>query len=92
MIRRIKHKGLKRLHERGETRGISPGLVPRLVRLVGLLDIAVRPEDVNVPGCRLHRLKGGLRGYWSLSVSRNWRLVFRFEDEDVVDLNLVDYH
>ncbi len=92
MIRGIKHKGLKRLHEQGRPSGVPPELAKKLRRILWLLDMASGPQQLNLPGYRLHRLKGRLAGFWSASVSRNWRVVFRFEGEDVVDVDLVDYH
>lgn len=56
------------------------------------LDDASNPRDIDLPGYRLHRLKGQMRGLWSISVSGNWRITFRFEDGDVYDVDLVDYH
>lgn len=60
--------------------------------MLSLLDIAAGPEDVNVPGWNLHSLKGNLSGFWALSVSRNWRMIFRFDGANVTDVDLVDYH
>ena len=56
------------------------------------LDDAGAPSDLDLPGYRLHPLKGELKGYWSISISGNWRLIFRFEDGDAYDVDLVDYH
>ena len=53
---------------------------------------ARKPSDLDLPGYRLHRLKGGLKGYWSISISGNWRVIFRFEDGDAYDVDLIDYH
>ena len=64
----------------------------RIALALADLESAVRPSDVDLPGYRLHPLKGDLRGLWSISISGNWRITFRFEDEDVYDVNLVDYH
>ena len=60
--------------------------------MLSLLDIAAGPEDVNVPGWNLYSLKGNLYGFWALSVSRNWRIIFRFDGTNVTDVDLVDYH
>jgi proteic killer suppression protein len=56
------------------------------------LDTAVRSADVDLPGYRLHPLKGALKGYWSITISGNWRITFRFEEGDVLDVDLLDYH
>ena len=64
----------------------------RIALVLADLDNARKPEDLDVPGYRLHRLKGRLKDYWSISISGNWRITFRFEDGDVYDVDLVDYH
>lgn len=89
---RIKHSGLRALHERGDGSGLSAGLVPRLRRILLRLEGATRPGHMAVPGYRLHPLKGGRRGLWSVRVSSNWRVVFGFEDGEAVDVDLIDYH
>ncbi|MCF6283569.1 MAG: type II toxin-antitoxin system RelE/ParE family toxin [Candidatus Hydrogenedentes bacterium] len=92
MIRSIKHRGLKRLYERGDTSGLTPEHLPRIEEALGHLDAAVRPSGLDLPGYRLHALKGKLRGFWSVRISGNFRLIFRMEDGDAYDVNLVDYH
>lgn len=62
------------------------------MRCLNYLDAASRPADLNLPGLRLHQMKGGLKGYWSIRVTGNWRIIFRLESGDVYDVNLVDYH
>ena len=89
---RIAHRALRRLYARGDTRQLDPRLVPRLRRILLMLDEATEPHHMNLPGLRLHPLKGDRAGQWSVSVSGNWRIVFRFADGEVVDVNLVDYH
>jgi proteic killer suppression protein len=66
--------------------------VARLERILTLLDVAQRPADIDLPGYRLHPLKGERKGEWSVSVSGNWRVTFRFDEGDVTDLNYEDYH
>ena len=92
MIRRFRHRGLKRLYERDDRSGVNAAHVARLERILTLLDVAQRPADVDLPGYRLHPLKGERKGEWSLSVSGNWRVTFRFDEGDVTDLNYEDYH
>ncbi len=92
MILGFRHRGLKRLYERGDRSRISPQLVDQAEDILGLLDMAKNPEDMNLPGYRLHRLRGNLRGYWSITVSGNWRIVFRFEGGNAFDIDLIDYH
>ena len=71
---------------------IRPDLHDRLEAMLAQLDVAGSPEAMRLPRYRLHALKGGRRGYWSVTVKANWRLVFRFENEDVHDVELIDYH
>lgn len=93
MISSIRHKGLKRLHDTADPRELRQDQVKRIRRILGILDTAVRIEDVDqLPGLRLHPLKGNYAGFWSVAVSGNWRIVFRFEDGEALDVDLVDYH
>lgn len=92
MIQGFRHKGLARLYENADRKGLSLELVPKLERILARLDVATSPEMMNLPGLRLHPLKGELKGFWSVWVSGNWRITFRFEGNDVVDVDLVDYH
>ncbi len=92
MILRFRHAGLRRLFERGDGRRVSAGLLPKIERILARLDEAAEPADMNLPGFRLHPLRGDLAGHWAVSVSGNWRIVFRFEGRDVKDVDLVDYH
>ena len=88
---RVRHKGLRALAEQDRRRQLPGDLVPRLRRILTLLDEARDPGDLAAqPGCRLRPLKGDMVGRWSIRVSGNWRVVFRFEDHEAVDL--VDYH
>ena len=92
MIRSFGHKGLKRLYEDDDARGIRPDLLDRIEDILGRLDLARTPQAMNLPGYRLHPLKGGRCGYWSVTVRANWRVIFRFKDEDAFDVELIDYH
>jgi len=92
-IRTFRHKGLKRLYEAGERRDIPAALAEKIADVLLAIDEATRPGDVGLfPGWRLHPLKGDLKGFWSVSVSGNWRVVFRFEKGDAFDVDLIDYH
>jgi proteic killer suppression protein len=92
-IRTFRHKGLKRLYEAGERRDILAALAEKIADVLLAIDEAARPGDVGLfPGWRLHPLKGDLKGFWSVSVSGNWRVVFRFEKGDAFDVDLTDYH
>ena len=88
----IRHKGLRRLYERNDARGLHPALVTRIRRILYMLRSAREPRDMDQPGFRLHPLRGVYQGYWSLAVSGNWRIVFRFEAGEAMDVDLVDYH
>ena len=92
MILRFRHAGLRRLFEHGDSRRISPEMVPKVERVLARLDEATEPGEMNLPGFRLHPLKGELAGHWAVRVSANWRIVFRFDGRNVTDVNLVDYH
>lgn len=92
MIRSFKHRGLKRLYERGDRRGIRPDLVDTVQEILTVLDKAATPQALNLPGYRLHALKGGLKGFWSVTVRTNWRIMFRFEEGAAFDVELIDYH
>ncbi|HTP89707.1 MAG TPA: type II toxin-antitoxin system RelE/ParE family toxin [Bryobacteraceae bacterium] len=92
MIRSFKHRGLKRLYEDGDVRGIRPDLLQTVEDILARLDQASTPQDMDLPGYRLHPLKGDLRGLWSVRVRSNWRIIFRFREQDVFDVELIDYH
>jgi proteic killer suppression protein len=92
MIRSFKHRGLKRLFERDDRSGIRPDLVDTVQEMLTALDDAVTPQELNLPGYRLHPLKGGLKGFWSVTVRANWRIIFRFDGTDALDVELIDYH
>lgn len=92
MIRSFKHRGLKRFYERGDRSGIRPDLVDTVQEILTVLDAALSPQALNVPGYRLHPLKGRWKGFWSVTVRANWRIVFRFEADSAFDVELVDYH
>ena len=89
MIRNFSHKGLKRLFQEADSRGIQHEHVEKMENILAVLNRARKPSDMDLPGFRLHRLKGGdLKGFWSVRVSGNWRIIFRFDGNDVCDVNL----
>ncbi len=92
MIMRFRHKGLERLFASGDTRGVSADQAKRLRRLLASLSTATSPMNMNIAGYQLHQLAGERKGQWAVSVSGNWRLVFRFDGENATDVDLVDYH
>ena len=92
MIRSFRHKGLKRLYEEDDSRGISADHVVKLRDILARLDAAVIIADLDVPGFRLHPLKGQERGFWAVTVRANWRVIFRFSERAAMDVDYVDYH
>ena len=92
MIKNFKHKGLKKLYETGSQQGIRPEHVNRLRLILARLDASQIPQDMGLPGLNLHPLKGDRKGFWAMSVSGNWRILFRFEDNSAVDVDYLDYH
>jgi proteic killer suppression protein len=92
MIRSFRHKGLEAFYRTGSKAGIQPVHAQKLRVQLTALEFAKRVEDMNAPGWRLHPLKGALRGFYSVTVNGNWRLIFRFEKSDVVLIDYLDYH
>jgi proteic killer suppression protein len=92
MIRSFRHRGLKRFFERGDRSGIRTDLLEKGENILLVLNRATAPRDLNLPGFRLHQLKGDLKGLWAVTVRANWRITFRFEDGDALDVDLTDYH
>jgi len=92
MIVRFRHKGLRRLYETGDRRGLPPEHADKIARILARLDEAARIGDLDLPGFRLHPLKGELAGFWAVNVSGNWRIIFRFRNGNVEDVDLLDYH
>ena len=92
-IKSITHRGLKRLFETDDTRGIDSRSADKLRKMLfAIHEAECVSQTENFPGWRLHALTGDLAGFWSLRVTGNQRLIFRFEDGDAYDLNLLDYH
>jgi toxin HigB-1 len=92
MIRSIRHKGLKRLYEDDDPRGVVADHLMKLRDILARLDAASTVTDIDLPGFRLHPLKGELKGFWAVTVRANWRVIFRFADHNVLDIDYVDYH
>jgi len=92
MIQSFRHKGLKRLFERGETKGIRADQLEKIENILFVLSRARKPEDTDLPGFHLHPLKGDMKGLWAVTVRANWRVTFRFEEGEACDVDLVDYH
>jgi len=92
MIKSFKHKGLQRFFESGTTRGIQSEHVKKLRMQLAAMDTAQSIEDIDIPGYRLHPLKGARKGLWSITVNGNWRVTFEFSDGNVYIANYEDYH
>ena len=92
MIKSFRHKGLERFFLKGSKSGIQPKHADRLRIQLTALEHATSPRDMDAPGWGLHRLSGELAGFYAVSVSGNWRLVFRFKGTDAMDLDYLDYH
>ncbi|TCT20544.1 type II toxin-antitoxin system RelE/ParE family toxin [Thermomonas haemolytica] len=92
MIKSFRHKGLRRLFETGVASGVQASHARRLRLQLAALDTARTVEDMDIPGFRLHALKGAMRGRWSITVSGNWRITFEFRDGNAYVLDYEDYH
>lgn len=92
MIASFRHKGLERFYRTGSTRGIQVEHVTRLARILAALDAAEQPAELDLPAYRLHPLRGSLQGYWSIRVSGNWRITFRFLGNDIELVDNLDCH
>jgi proteic killer suppression protein len=92
MIKSFRHKGLRKFYETGSTSGIQASHANRLRMQLIALDTAQSVEDMNIPGFRLHPLKGQLKDRWAISVNANWRLTFEFREGHVYVLDYEDYH
>lgn len=92
MIMTFKHNGLRAFFLYGKSGKIQPGHVKKLRLLLASLYTAVAILDMNFPSSGLHQLKGNMKGFWAISVSANWRIIFRFERENAYDVDYVDYH
>jgi proteic killer suppression protein len=92
MIRSFKDRRLKRFYEAGERGKLRLEHVEKIENILARLEAASTLEDLNLPGFRLHPLKGDLKGFWSVTVRANWRIIFRFEHGGAFDVELTDYH
>jgi proteic killer suppression protein len=92
VIASFRHRGLKKLYEDDDHRGLSAAHVDKVKRILARLGEAAEVRNMALPGFDLHPLKGKLKGFWAVSVSGNWRIVFRFENRNAYDVDLIDYH
>ena len=91
MITTISHKGLKRLFGQDDPSGVNPEHADKLRDILATLHAAPTVAHMDLPGFRLHRLKGQMKSFWAITVRANWRVIFRF-DGDAEDVDYVDYH
>ena len=92
-IQSFRHKALQRLFETGDARGLPAGQTDKLLDVLAALDTAEEPSEVGLfPGWRLHPLKGDRKGFWSVTITGNWRIIFRFDKGDALDVDYIDYH
>lgn len=92
MIESFNHKGLRALFEKGETKGVSPNHVERLQVILARLNVSRTPNDMRLPGLKLHKLTGAFKDYYAVFVSENWRVIFRFQNQNAVAVDYLDYH
>jgi proteic killer suppression protein len=92
MIQNFRHRGLRRLYEAGNRRYLRADQVDKIERILARLDEADEVGKMDLPGFRLHPLRGDLVGFWAVTVQANWRVIFRFEAGHAYDVDLVDYH
>lgn len=92
VIENFKHKGLARFFEDDDRRKLPASQIDKIARILARLNEAVTVQDMGLPGYRLHPLKGELAGFWSVTVSGNWRIIFRFENGSAFNVDMIDYH
>lgn len=92
MIKKFRHKGLARFFSTGSTSGIQSAHAKRLRLILSRLHASTKPRDMDLPGLKLHELKGKDKGRWSVWVSGSWRVTFKFEEVDAADVDYEDYH
>ena len=92
MIENFRHKGLGKVFEHDDRRRVPASQADKIFRILARLNEAVTIQDMGLPGYRLHPLKGNLVGFWSVTVSENWRIIVRFENGTAYDVDLIDYY
>lgn len=92
MIGSLQHKGLRLYYEKGDVSKLQPQHINKIKLILTRLDAAKSPEEMQVPGYNLHKLTGDLKDFWSVKVDKNYRIIFRFDDENVYDIDYIDYH
>ena len=92
MIKSFKHKGLEKLFYENDPSRINPEHLSKLLRILDRLDASKNSQDMNLPGYKLHKLKGKQKDVWSVWVSGNWRVTFEFEGDNAFNVDYSDYH
>ncbi len=92
MIATIRHKGLRLYYEKGDALKLQPRHIAKIRLILTRLESAINPQMMQVPGYDLHALAGNLKGFWSVKVDKNYRIIFRFEGENVYEVDYIDYH
>jgi len=92
VIASFRHRGLRKLYEKDDSRRLPAAYLGKIRRILARLDEATNIKHMALPGFQLHPLSGDFRGFWAVSVSGNWRIIFRFEKGNAYDVDLVDYH
>lgn len=92
MIKSFKHKGLEKFFHSGDKRGIDSSHAQKVARILDRLEASTNPLDMNLPGYKLHELKGKEKGTWSVWVTGNWRITFQFQGTDAIVVDYRDYH
>lgn len=92
MIQGFRHKGLQLLFEKDDRSKVSVCDVQKIKHILAVLNRATKPDDMGLPGFRLHPLKGRLKGFWSVTVRANWRVIFKIKNGDTYEVDLIDYH
>jgi proteic killer suppression protein len=92
VIASFRHRGLRTLYEKNDGRRLSAAHLDKIRRILARLDESASVQHMALPGFQLHSLKGNLKGFWAVSVSGNWRIIFRFENGNAYDVDLIDYH
>jgi len=92
MIKNFLHKGLRNFYTNGDITGIKTDQQRKLQLILARLDVIHKPADMNLPGFRFHKLVGDMKDYYTVSVNRNWRIIFKFDGADAYDIDYIDYH
>jgi proteic killer suppression protein len=91
-IKTFKHKGLEKFFNSGNKRGIQAAHTKKMKLILDLLNSAIEATDMKFPGSNFHPLKGDRKSFYSVHVNGNWTIIFRFENGEALDVNLIDYH